>query len=109
MDGPARKTSARIITSRAAQPYADPEPVLARWEDARASVNLFRGFYRSAYGLVVYSKTLAPEARAATGESLRLDRLDAPRREHAEEQARAETERRTHAKARAANRAAFRF
>jgi hypothetical protein len=107
--GPARKTSARVITSRAAQQYNDVEPVLAGWEDASASVNLFRGFYRSTYGLVIYSKTLAPAARAAIDEGLRLGRLDAPRREAAEQQARAETEGRAHGKARAANKAAFRF
>jgi hypothetical protein len=108
--GPAqKKTSARIITSRAAQTYTDTEAVVARWEDARASVNMFKGFYRSTFGLVIYSKTLAPVARAAIDQGVRLDRLDAPRREAEEQGARAAAEKKAHEKARAANKAAFRF
>jgi len=107
--GPARTPIARIITSPTSQSYNDTEPVTARWEDARSSVNLFQGTYRSAFGLVIFSKKLAPLARAGIEEGKRLAQLDAPRREVAEQKARDETERVAHAKARTANKAAFRF
>jgi len=107
--GPARTPVARIITSSASQSYADTESVTARWEDASASVNLFRPTYRSNFGLVIFSKSLAPLARVGIDEAIRLARLDAPRREAAEQKARDETERLSHAKARAANKTAFRF
>ena len=106
--GPARTPTARIITSPAARSYTETEQVMARWEDTSSSVNLFHGAYRSTFGLVIFSKAVAPLARAGIETSLRLDRLDAPRRETAERQERAETERLTHEKARAANKAAFR-
>jgi AcrR family transcriptional regulator len=107
--GPARTPIARIITSPASQTYSDTEPVTARWEDARSSVNLFHRSYRSTFGLVIFSKTLAPVARAGIETALRLAELDAPRREIAKQQARDEIERVAHAKARVANKAAFRF
>jgi len=107
--GPARTPIARIIASPASQSYSDTEPVTARWEDARSSVNLFHGTYRSAFGLVIFSKKLAPLARAGVEEGGRLAQLDAPRREVAEQKTRDETERVAHAKARMANKAAFRF
>jgi len=107
--GPASTPIARIITSPAAEAYTNSETVTARWEDARASVNLFHGGYRSAFGLVIYSKSLAPAARAGIDQGRRFADLDAPRRELAEQKARDDIERAAHAKARAANKAAFRF
>lgn len=107
--GPARTPIARIITSPAAETYSEPVSVVARWEDASASVNLFRGSYQPAFGLVIFSKTVAPLARAAIEQSLRLAELDAPRRAIAEQKARDDSEQVAHAKARVANKAAFRF
>jgi hypothetical protein len=109
--GPARTPApgATIITSAAGQDYSDTETVIARWEDARSSVNLFHAGYRSMFGLVIFSKALAPVARAAIEKGLRLAQLDAPRREAAEQKRRDDVEGAAHAKARAANKAAFRF
>ena len=107
--GPARKPVASIITSPASQNYNDTEAVAARWEDERSSINLFHVAYRSAFGLVIFSKKLAPLVRAGIEEGARLRLLDAPRREAAEQKARDETERASHAKARITNKAAFRF
>ena len=108
--GPARTPVGRIITSPASRAYTtDSEAVTARWEDAHASVNLFQVGYRSAFGLVIYSKKLAPVARAGIEQGRRSAELDAPRRELAEQTAREDNERAAHAKARAANKAAFRF
>ena len=107
--GPASTPVATIITSSVSQSYVDTESVLARWEDARSSINLIRVDSRSAYGLVIFSKSLAPLVRARIEEGFLLKQLDAPRREAAEQKARDEIERASHAKARAANKAAFRF
>jgi hypothetical protein len=98
-----------IITSPAGQTYTDTGAVLARWEDARGSVNLFRSAYGSSFGLVIYSKALAPLARVAIDKGLELNRQDAPRRELAAQKSRDDLESATHAKARDANKAAFRF
>jgi len=109
--GPPRTPApgARIITSPAGQDYSDTEIVAARWEDTRSSVNLFHGGYRSTFGLVIFSKALAPVARAGIEKGIRLAQLDAPRREAAEQKRREDVEWAAHAKARAANKAAFRF
>jgi hypothetical protein len=107
--GPVARPSAKIITSAASQGYLDTEDVLARWEDATASVNLFARAYRQSFGLVVYSKRLAPIVRAAIVEGTRLKDLDAPRRDVAEQKSRDDIEQASHAKMRVANKAAFRY
>jgi len=107
--GPARMPVASIVTSPASQSYNDSQAVVARWEDERSSINLFHIKYRSAFGLVIVSKKLAPLVGAGIEEGARLRLLDAPRREAAEQKARDETERASHAKARITNKAAFRF
>jgi hypothetical protein len=100
---------ARIITSSASQTYADAELVLATWEDTRSAVNLFRGTYRTTFGLVIVSKADDQRARTGLKEGLRMAELDAPERELAEQLARAEAERLSHAKAREANKVTFRY
>lgn len=106
--GPAHALTATIITSPSAQTFADSGTVVARWEDANASVNLFRGPYERS-GLVIFSKTAAPQARAAIEQSLRLAELDAPRRAIAEQRARDDSDEIALAKARVVNKAVFRF
>lgn len=107
--GQARMPVARIITSPASQSYIDTEAVMARWEDERSSINLIYIEFRSAFGLVIFSKKLAPLVRAGIEEGFRLRELDAPRREAAEQKARDEITRVSDAKARIANKPAFRF
>jgi hypothetical protein len=107
--GQAAKPVSQIITSPAAQGFIDTEDVVARWEDASASVNLFARAYRSTFGLVIFSKRLAPLARAGIVEGSRLGELDAPARAIADQKLRDDTERALHDKARVANKAAFRY
>jgi hypothetical protein len=84
------------------------EKVLARWEDAEHSVNLIQSFFQTNFGLVVYSKRLDALARAAIIESLRLEELEAPRRQ-IERQKQKDDERRVkQAEARRANKPPFR-
>jgi len=107
--GAALRPLARIITSPASQSYDDTEQVTARWQDTRSSVNLFRTSYGSRFGLVIFSRTAAPVARAGIEKALQFARLDAPRRQAAEQQAREDLDQATHAKARVANKSAFRI
>jgi hypothetical protein len=107
--GAAQRPVARIITSPASQTYVDTEEVAARWEDETSSVNLFQASYRSSFGLVIYSKKLAPLARAGIEDAVRIAQRDAPQRDIAEQKTRDEAETAAHAKARAANILAFRY
>ncbi len=52
---------------------------LARWEDPQSSLSLLRDAYSPVFQLVMTSKSLAPRARTAALESVRLDAVDAPR------------------------------
>jgi hypothetical protein len=107
--GTARMPGGKVVTSPVSQTYADTEAVTATWEDARASVTLFHGTYRSTFGLIISGKALSAQAQAGIVESMRLATLDAPRRELAEQKARDDIENVAHAKARLLNKAAFRY
>jgi len=107
--GQPTRPTARIITSELSTRWTDAEPVIARWEDTSVSANLFRTSYPSSYGLVIFSRRVAPLARAAIDKAILVERADAPRREAAEQKARDDSEAATHAKARLANKAAFKF
>jgi hypothetical protein len=105
--GPAGKPEASIIVS-AFQTYNDSEQVLARWENAQFSYNLFRSSYGMAFGLVAFSKKLEVMASAANREAERLDRLEAPARENARQRKQAEEERASQEKARLISKPKFR-
>lgn len=107
--GPATWPVSQIIISSMAQDWTDAERVLARWEDEHVSINLFRPPYPSTFGLVIYSKRVAPLARAAIGKALLIEEAEAPARAVAAQQAREDAEAAKHAKARAANKVAFKF
>jgi hypothetical protein len=109
--GPARMPvpAGRVTTSPVSQSFVDSELLTARWEDSETSVNLYRGSYRSNFGLVMYSKKLSPLVRAAVETGLRLARLDAPQREAAAKKLQDEAEKAMHDKSRGANKAAFRY
>ncbi|HEY5616674.1 MAG TPA: hypothetical protein VIK60_01945 [Vicinamibacterales bacterium] len=55
--------------------------VLARWEDATSSVTLVRDVYAPEFQLLLTSKPLSARARGAIKEAIRLDAIEAPRRE----------------------------
>jgi hypothetical protein len=88
--------------------YADSNRIMAHWEDAQSSVDLFQPSYASTFGLVMFSKRLDALAQSASVESVRLDTQDAPggaverkQRQENEDHARQE-------KARLVNKAIFR-
>jgi hypothetical protein len=63
--------------------YEDNQKVLACWENAEYSYNLFRSPYGNAFGLIALSKNLDHMARDSAREADRLDKLEAPEKEHA--------------------------
>jgi len=72
---------ATIILFSSSQVYNDSEKVLALWEDAQYSLNLFRHSGESTFGMVVLSKQRDALAQAAVAEAIRLDKQEAPPRE----------------------------
>jgi len=56
--------------------YASTETVIAHWEDSQNSVNLFRSSNQSPFLLAVFSKRLDAQAKAASIESEKLERLE---------------------------------
>jgi hypothetical protein len=55
--------------------------VLAQWNNASSSITLLRDTYSPEFQLILSSKPLIARARTAIREAIRLDALDAPRRE----------------------------
>jgi hypothetical protein len=87
---------------------ADDDKVVARWEDPQYSLTLFQSFYPSGFRLVVSSKRLDGLAHTATVEAIRLDEQEAPQRESARQQKRAEENRAKLDEARSVNKPKFR-
>jgi len=96
-------------TGRPALAPADEESGVrvAGWGSSDYAVVLYRSSYASGFRLVVTSPRLGALARKAEAQALRLEARDAPQRERAREQKEADTERAAKAKARSANKAAF--
>jgi signal transduction histidine kinase len=80
---------------------------LARWQNGDHEFTLLREVYPATYRLVGVSKRLDALARASAIESVRLDRLEAPKREAAEALAEAERKRIADEKVRTTNRGEF--
>ena len=55
--------------------------MLAQWNTAVSSLTLLRDTYSPEFQLVLSPKPLSERARSAIREAIRLDALDAPRRE----------------------------
>jgi len=70
-----------ITSSSSSQVYDDRQNVIARWEDAQYSYNLYRSSYGSTPGLLIYSKRLEALAQVAVIEAIRLNNQEAPQRE----------------------------
>ena len=96
------------ITISNSTTYPEQEKVLARWEDAQYSYNLFRYSYGSEFGLVASSKTLELMANAASREADRLDALEAPAKELARQKKQVEDIRASQESARSVNKPKFR-
>ncbi len=83
------------------------EKVLARWDDAQYSYNLYRSSYGNTFGLVAFSKMLDLMARNASLEADRLDKLEAPARELARQKKQADEARAAQEAARSINKPKF--
>ena len=105
--GQADTPEATIIVS-AFQTYSDSQQVLARWENAQYSYNLFRSSYGMSFGLVAFSKRLELMASATNREAERLDKLEAPARESARQKKQEEDQQASQAKARLISKPKFR-
>ena len=105
--GTATRPTAKTIGFSSSLVYNKQEKIIACWEDAQYSFNLFRS-YSQTFGLVVFSKWLDALARAAVVEALRLDIQEAPERELERKKKQDEENRIAQEKARLANKATFR-
>jgi len=63
--------------------YRANEKVLARWEDSKYSLNLFRSATSDTFAIVMFAKQLDAQAGTSIAESVRLEQLEAPQREAA--------------------------
>lgn len=97
----------RTRTSAPAEAFPD-SIVLARWENADSLLTLIRGSYTPEFQLILVSKPLSARARSAVREAIRLDAVEAPRREAAQRKKEAGDASAARDKTRSANKAAFR-
>ena len=105
--GPAGKPETSVDVSGFLT-YNDSQQVLARWENAQYSYNLFRSSYGMSFGLVAFSKRLELMASVASLEADRLDKLEAPARESARQKIQEQDEQALQAKARLISKPKFR-
>ena len=111
--GPATTMPAATITSSpVSQTYrADPDNVIARWEEEQHSLNLIQSSYGlsfSTFSIVIVSKRLDALAQAAVTEAIRLDKEEAPQREVERQRQQEADTRVAQEKARLVNKPAFR-
>ena len=99
--------SARTRTSPPAEAFPD-SIVLARWENAESLLTLVRGSYAPEFQLILVSKPLSTRARSAVREAIRLDAIEAPRREAKQRKKEAGDASAALDKTRIANKVAFR-
>ena len=99
--------SARTRTSAPAEAFPD-SIVLARWETPESLLTLVRGSYTSEFQLILISKPLSARARNAVREAIRLDAIEAPRREAEQRKKEVSNASAARDKTRIANKAAFR-
>ena len=104
--GQAERPQTSIIVS-GFQTYNDSQQVLARWENAQYSYNLFRSSYGMSFGLVAFAKRIESIASASDQEAERLDKLEAPARESARQKRQDEDVQASQEKARLTNKPKF--
>jgi hypothetical protein len=61
--------------------YEAKGSLVASWEDAQYSFNLVHSAFTERFGLVLYAKRANAEAELAIAETVRLQKLDGPKRE----------------------------
>jgi hypothetical protein len=98
--------STRSWASRPAEVLPD-SIVLARWENAESMLTLVRA-YGPEFQLILMSKPLSARARSAIKEAIRLDAIEAPRREAEQRKKDARDASSAREKTGATNKAAFR-
>jgi hypothetical protein len=102
---------ARPARSRPASPLPERSVVLARWESDASSMTLLRDAYDAyspEFQLILISKALNERAGQAIREAIRLDALEAPRRELEQRKKDAADASAAREKARTTNKDAFR-
>ena len=99
--------SAKTRTSRPATVLPDTT-VLAQWEDASSLLALVRGTYSPEFQLILISKPLSTRAQRAIAEAIRLEAIEAPRREVEQRRQDAADASAAREKTRTSNKAAFR-
>jgi hypothetical protein len=98
----------RTIRVSGSAVYEDNQKVLATWENAQYSYNLFRSPYGNAFGLVAFSKQIDLLASDSSREAERLDKLEAPGKEAARQLKQEEDKRAAQEKARLISKPKFR-
>ena len=106
--GAATRPAADLVLFSSSRVYNNTEKVMARWEDAQYSFNLFRVSYNSGFGIAAFSKRLDALAEKAILEAIRLDRQEAPEREIQRQKKEDDDNRLALDKARPGNKANFR-
>jgi hypothetical protein len=106
--GPATKPEKTVAVSTSSMYVVDNEKVLACWEDAQYSYSLFRSSYGNAFGLYAVSKKLDLMASDSGREADRLDKLEAPEKERAQQMKQEEDKRAAQEKARLISKPNFR-
>jgi hypothetical protein len=79
--GLATRPMRKNITFSSSSVYNDKERIIACWEDAQYSFNLYRSSFQPTFGMIVFAKKLDVLARAAIASAIRLDAQEAPQRE----------------------------
>ena len=99
--------SPKTRTTPPADAFSD-SVVLARWETAESLMTLLRGAYPREFQLILLSKPLGALAQNAIREAVRLDAVDAPRRESEQRKKEAGDAIAARDQTRSTNKAAFR-
>jgi hypothetical protein len=105
--GPAANPERTIAVSTSSA-YDDNQKVLACWEDAQYSYNLFRSPYGNAFGLIAISKQVDLAAADASREAERMEKQEAPAKERARQLKQEEDKRAAQEKARLVSKPSFR-
>ncbi len=79
--GGATMPAATRIRFSSSRVYNESEKILARWEDAQYSFNLFRYSYDLTFGMVLLSKQRDALAQTAVADAIQLDKRKVPQRE----------------------------
>ena len=74
-------TLAPVADAASIDKYEAKGSLVASWEDAQYSFNLVHSAFTERFGLVLYAKRANAEAELAIAETLRLQKLDGPKRE----------------------------